>query len=332
MSSDSGDDASFEAARSRSIGMHGSSSIDRIFDDYYWCELCGEKIPSRFKSSHEQCCSARLAAMVDDSHLTAVNVEPGDDAPLTAVKVEPGDDDQLLKWSHGDDDLTAVKVEPCDDDLTAVKVEPCDDDLTAVKVEHGDDDTISQLLKWSKALIDPNDLAIDDDVPPTPEGDDPPTDVDDQEDMVPPTPEGDDQDDMVPPTDGDDLYDAPWRPDHYHDRSSGSREQPPTQQHAGKKSWGSKRAGGARVQAGRALRNAEVDMIGEADGSPDLESLLGESWPEQFKMVTQRLSASRDDAAATLRIFMGLGKEFRAALCRTMVDRSLHEEPIAYLK
>jgi hypothetical protein len=199
-------------------------------------------------------------------------------------------------------------------------------------VEHGDDDTISQLLKWSKAYIDPNDLASDDDVPPTPEGDDPPTDVDDQEDMVPPTPEGDDQEDMVPPTDGDDLYDAPWRPDHYHDRSSGSREQPPTQQHAGKKSWGSKRAGGARVQAGRALRNAEVDMIGEADGSPDLESLLGESWPEQFKMVTQRLSASRDDAAATLRIFMGLGKDFRAALCRTMVDRSIHEEPIAYLK
>jgi hypothetical protein len=208
-------------------------------------------------------------------------------------------------------------LEPGDDDLTAVKVEPCDDDLTAVKVEHGDDDTISQLLKWSKAYIDPNDLASDDDVPPTPEGDDPPTD---------------DQEDMVPPTDGDDLDDAPWRHGHYHDRSSGSREQPPTQQQAGKKSWGSKRAGGARVQAGRALRNAEVDMIGEADGSPDLEALLGELWPEQFKMVTQRLSASRDDAAATLRIFMGLGKEFRAALCRTMVDRSIHEEPIAYLK
>jgi hypothetical protein len=291
MSSDSGDDASFEAARSRSIGMHGSSSIDRIFDDYYWCELCGEKIPSRFKSSHEKFCSARLAAMVDDSHLTAVNVEPGDDAPLTAVKLEPGDDD-----------------------LTAVKVEPCDDDLTAVKVEHGDDDTS---LFRRKAYIDPNDLASDDDVPPTPEGDDPPTD---------------DQEDMVPPTDGDDLDDAPWRHGHYHDRSSGSREQPPTQQQAGKKSWGSKRAGGARVQAGRALRNAEVDMIGEADGSPDLEALLGELWPEQFKMVTQRLSASRDDAAATLRIFMGLGKEFRAALCRTMVDRSIHEEPIAYLK
>jgi len=297
-SSESSDDPSFEAARLAAIGVHGAGSIDRVYDDYYWCELCGLKVPARFRTSHEKFCTARHA-VGDDSQLTAVKVEPGDDSRLTAVKVEPCDDS-----------LTAVNVEPRDDDLTAVKAEPCDDDPHVFR---------------RKAFIDPKDLASDDDsdMPPdTPEGED-------DQDMPPDTPEGDDP--PTPPNIAEKLDDAPWRRTRDHDQASGSRDKLPTQQH-GKKIWGSKRAGGARVQAGRALRNAEVDMIGEADGSPDLEALLGEVWPEQFKMVTQRLSASRDDAAETLRIFLGLGKEFRAALCRTMVDRSLHEEPIAYLK
>ena len=167
-----------------------------------------------------------------------------------------------------------------------------------------------------------------------------------------PAPVDTDDDDEPPPDHAIEnlIESAPWRTDPaqayrvdgYANTSQSSRDANTSQSSRwsdyeaqsgggyGGKRYATKRAGGKRVQAGRALRNAEINIEQEAS-EQSLEDILGDEWQQTFKDMIGVIADNRDYPPEVRRQFLLFDTQYRAALCRSMVQRGLHEEPQSYL-